>query len=140
MQENEEEKNCIFCKIVAGEIVDYKVWEDEQFVAFLDVRPIADGHVLIVPKIHVDVIYDLSDDIYTSLFSRAKKLAPVIKEVTNCKRVGMAVEGFGVAHCHLHLVPLFGTHELDPDRAHNVAREELIRMKSKLCAVLDGKK
>ena len=82
--------NCIFCKIVTGQIPDYRVWEDDYFVTFLDIRPITEGHTLIVPKVHIDEVFDLPENIYTGLFDLGRKLAPVIRQVTKCVRVGIA--------------------------------------------------
>src|SRR3989344_8096681 len=124
--------NCIFCKIVTGQIPDYRVWEDDYFVTFLDIRPITEGHTLIVPKVHIDEVFDLPENIYTGLFDLGRKLAPVIRQVTKCVRVGIALEGFGVLHCHLHLVPLWRGNEMDPNRAHEVSKESLLEMQTKI--------
>lgn len=126
------EKECIFCRIIAGEIPDYRIWENENFIATLDIRPINDGHTLIIPKEHEDYVFDLPMPIYSKLFSAGKLLAPVIQQAINCKRVGMVIEGFGVPHAHLHLVPINHGNELDPHRAHEVLEGELQSMQKKL--------
>lgn len=118
-------ENCIFCKIIKKEIPSEIIWEDANFLAFLDVEPINEGHTLIIPKDHIDYVFDLDQDKYTELFLSARKLAGPLKEATNAKRIGMIVEGFGVPHCHLHLVPINQGNELDPKRAHEVSPEEL---------------
>lgn len=101
--------NCmssIFTKIVNGEIPAYKVAETDQFLAFLDVMPLVEGHVLVIPKIEVDYIFDLEDQLYMELQLFAKKVAVGVKKAIPCKRVGMAVIGLEVPHTHIHLVPL----------------------------------
>jgi len=99
-------QDSIFTKIIKGEIPSYKVYEDELSLAILDIHPQFPGHTLIIPKKQVDHIWDLPDDIYHHLWNVAKKVQARIKEVTKCERVGVAVEGFGVPHVHVHLIPL----------------------------------
>lgn len=96
----------IFSKIISGEIPAYKVAEDDHFLAFLDIFPIVEGHVLVIPKIENDYVFDLSDEVYTQLFLFAKKVALAMEEVIECKRIGIAVIGLEVPHTHIHLVPL----------------------------------
>ena len=96
----------IFSKIVQGEIPAYKVAEDDYFLAFLDVNPLAKGHTLIVPKKEVDYIFDLDDTLYSGLFVFAKKVAKALEASINCERIGVAVIGLEVPHAHIHLVPI----------------------------------
>ena len=96
----------IFSKIAAGEIPSYKVAEDENYYAFLDINPLAKGHTLVIPKKEVDYIFDLDDATYEGLWAFAKKVAAGIKTAIPCKRVGVAVLGMEVPHAHIHLVPL----------------------------------
>lgn len=96
----------IFTKIVKGEIPAFKIAEDENFLAFLDVFPLAKGHVLVIPKQEIDSIFDLSDKDYTSLWLFAKTTAKALKMAMPCKRVGIAVIGLEVPHAHIHLIPL----------------------------------
>ncbi|MGV3706909.1 MAG: HIT family protein [Arcticibacter sp.] len=96
----------IFSKIVAGEIPAYKVAEDANFLAFLDISPLAKGHVLVIPKQEVDYIFDLDDDTYTGLMVFAKRVALSIKKVIPCERIGVTVMGLEVPHAHVHLVPM----------------------------------
>ncbi|MDR1112945.1 MAG: HIT family protein [Bacteroidales bacterium] len=103
----------IFTKIIKGEIPCYKIAEDENCLAFLDISPIAKGHTLVVPKIQADYIFDLDDDILSALFCFAKKVAKAIKTNVNCTRIGMAVIGLDVPHAHVHLVPISGSSDLD---------------------------
>jgi len=96
----------IFSKIVSGEIPCYQVAENEHFLAFLDVFPLAKGHVLVIPKRETDYIFDLEDSEYLDLMIFAKKVAIGIKKIIPCKKVGVAVIGLEVAHAHIHLVPI----------------------------------
>ena len=101
------------------------VWEDEKTVLFLDIQPIKPGHLLLIPKKHVDSLFDLSDALYAGLFKRAKKIAPLLKESSGAKRVGLAVEGFGVPHAHVHLVPINSGQQLNPERAKKMSEKKL---------------
>ena len=96
----------IFSKIVSGEIPSYKVAESNEFLAFLDVNPLAEGHVLVIPKQEVDYIFDLDDETYTGLQLFAKIVAEGLKEAIPCKKVGVAVIGLEVPHAHIHLIPM----------------------------------
>tara|TARA_B110000977_G_scaffold200860_1_gene292918 strand:- start:1329 stop:1721 length:393 start_codon:yes stop_codon:yes gene_type:complete len=96
----------IFTKIVSGDIPSYKIVEDANHLAFLDVFPLAKGHVLVIPKDEIDSIFDLSDSAYTELWLFAKKTSKALKLAIPCKRVGIAVIGLEVPHAHIHLIPL----------------------------------
>lgn len=96
----------IFSRIVAGEIPCYKIAEDEKHFAFLDINPVAPGHVLVIPKNEVDYIFDLSDSEYLDLQLFAKRIANAIKQAMQCSRVGVAVMGMEVPHVHIHLIPI----------------------------------
>lgn len=100
----------IFSKIVAGEIPCYKIYEDEKNMAFLDINPESRGHVLVIPKLEVDKIYELPEEDYNSLFLAAKKVAKHMEEVLG-KRTLMKVVGTDVPHAHIHLMPLDETWE-----------------------------
>jgi len=117
--------NCIFCKIISGEIPSVKIWEDEKHIAILDRTPINPGHTLLIQKRHTDYIFDLDDKEYTELMLSVKKVAKLLKNKLNPKRVGMAIEGFGVPHIHVHLVPVNQGNELNPERAKPMSEEEL---------------
>jgi len=106
----------IFSKIVSGAIPAYKVAENEEFLAFLDVNPLVKGHVLVIPKIEVDYIFDLEDDVYLGLQAFAKKVALGIKKAILCQRVGVAVMGLEVPHAHIHLVPMNSMQDLNFSR------------------------
>jgi histidine triad (HIT) family protein len=96
----------IFTKIVHGEIPSYKIAEDENFYAFLDIFPLAQGHTLVIPKKEVDYLFDLDDELYIGLQLFAKKVARALKEAIPCVKVGVAVLGLEVPHAHIHLVPM----------------------------------
>ncbi len=96
----------IFSRIIKGEIPCYKVAENEQFFAFLDINPLAKGHTLVIPKREVDYIYDLTDEETASMHIFAKKVALAIENVIPCKRIGSCVMGMEVPHAHIHLIPL----------------------------------
>lgn len=96
----------IFSKIINREIPGHIVAEDDRFIAFLDVSPLVEGHTLVVPKQEVDYIYDLDDDSLVALHLFSKRVAKAIETVVPCLRIGIAVIGLEVPHCHVHLVPL----------------------------------
>lgn len=118
-------EDCIFCKMARGEIPVDKIWEDDKHFSFLDIHPINPGHLLVIPKKHADYLFDLSDKEYNELMVKAKELAIMLKKKLKPKRIGMAVEGFGVSHVHIHLVPLNKGNELNPERAKHMDAEEL---------------
>lgn len=103
----------IFSKIIAGDIPCYKVAENEQFFAFLDINPLAKGHVLVVTKQEVDYIFDVDDEQLAAMTVFAKRVARAIEKAVSCKRVGIAVIGLEVPHCHIHLVPISGVGDLN---------------------------
>lgn len=104
----------IFTRIANGEIPSYKVAESEDFYAFLDISPLAEGHTLVIPrKLEKDYIFDLDDATYAGLTAFAKKVALAIKAAIPCKRVGVAVLGMEVPHVHIHLVPLNTEGDMD---------------------------
>jgi histidine triad (HIT) family protein len=96
----------IFTKIVNGEIPAYKVAEDEDYFAFLDIFPVAKGHTLVIPKKEVDYLFDLDDELYAGLQMFAKKVAKGLKKAIPCEKVGVLVLGLEVPHAHIHLVPM----------------------------------
>ena len=103
----------IFSKIIAGEIPSYKVAEDENYYAFLDINPLAKCHTLVVPKVEVDYIFDLEDETLAGMVKFAKRVAHKIKEQTDCKKVAMIVLGLEVAHAHIHLIPMNEEKDVD---------------------------
>ena len=103
----------IFSKIVAGEIPAYKVAESNEFLAFLDISPLAEGHLLVIPKEEVDNLFDLDDETYTGLMIFAKIVATAMKKAIPCNRIGVTVIGLEVPHAHIHLIPINGLHDMD---------------------------
>lgn len=103
----------IFSRIAAGEIPSYKVAEDDQHFAFLDINPMAKGHTLVIPRREVDYLFDLSPEEYAQLMEFARKVALKLRKALPCQRIGMAVLGMEVPHAHIHLVPLQTEADLD---------------------------
>lgn len=96
----------IFSKIITNEISAYKIAENQNFLAFLDIHPLHEGHTLVIPKKEVDYLFDLEDSLYQEIFIFSKKIALTLQQVINCKRIGMTVIGLEVPHAHIHLVPI----------------------------------
>lgn len=109
----------IFTKIINGEIPCHKIAEDDNFLAFLDIMPLADGHTLVIPKKEIDYIFDLNDDLLSGLMLFAKKIAPALQQAVPCKRIGVSVIGLEVPHAHVHLIPLNTMNDI------NFTREKL---------------
>ena len=106
----------IFSKIVSGDIPAYKVAEDEHHLAFLDIFPLAKGHVLVIPKKETDYIFDITSDEYLELWKFAQKVAKGMDKVIACERIGVAVIGLEVSHAHIHLVPLNNVSDINFER------------------------
>jgi histidine triad (HIT) family protein len=107
----------IFSKIIAGEIPSYKIAEDGLFYAFLDIFPLVKGHTLVVPKMEVDNLFDLPEDLLHEMLIFAKPIAQAIERAFDCKRCGMSVVGLEVPHAHMHLVPINTADDLNFNRA-----------------------
>lgn len=122
----------IFTKIINREIPGYIVAENDSMIAFLDVNPVAMGHTLVVPKKEVDYIFDLDEDMYTSLHLFAKKVARALEKVVPCKKVGTAVVGLEVPHTHLHLIPLNSMEDFNFSKKLQPGKEELAAMAEKI--------
>ncbi len=127
--------DCIFCKIVKEELPSHKVWEDETHLAFLDIHPINPGHTLLIPKNHIDNVFDISDDGYQELFLTAKKIAPKLQKVTGAKRIGLIVEGFAVPHAHIHLVPINNDKELKNPKGGKITTESELEEMQKIIKI-----
>jgi len=108
----------LFTKIVRGEIPSFKIAETDQFYAFLDIRPLAEGHTLVIPKQEIDYVFDIEDDVLSDLMVFSKKIARAIKMVIPCKKVGIAVIGLEVPHAHIHLIPMNRVGDLNFGRPH----------------------
>lgn len=126
----------LFTKIVNGEIPCYKIAEDENFLAFLDVNPNAKGHTLCIPKQEINKIFDIEDELYLGLMQFSKKIAIALQKTVPCKRIGMAVIGLEVPHAHVHLIPL---NEMDEMRFQNkvsLSKEEFEELAKTISANL----
>jgi histidine triad (HIT) family protein len=115
----------IFSKIVKGEIPCHKIAENENFLAFLDAFPIAEGHTLVIPKKEIDYLFDLDDHLYTQLFLFAKSIAPALEKTIPCLRIGLSVIGLEVPHAHVHLIPLNSMADADFGKKIKTTQEEL---------------
>lgn len=114
----------IFTKILSGELPSYKIAENDDFLAFLDINPNTKGHTLCIPKKEVDNIFDLDPELYTGLMEFTRKVAIALQKSVTCKRVGMAVIGLEVPHVHVHLIPLNNMSDMDFRRKKNFTKEE----------------
>lgn len=114
----------IFSKIIAGEIPCYKVAETNDFLAFLDVRPLTAGHTLVIPKVETDYIFDMDDEQFAGLHLFAKIVAKAVKKAIPCKRIGVAVIGLEVPHAHIHLVPMNEIGDLNFEKERIVCTPE----------------
>lgn len=121
----------IFTKIVNGEIPCHKVAESDRFLAFLDIMPIREGHVLVIPKLEVDYIFDLEDDLLGDLMIFAKGVAKKIEKVFPCDRIGVTVIGLEVPHAHVHLIPINTLNDM------NFAQEKLKISQEKLASIAE---
>lgn len=126
----------IFTKIIQGEIPCYKIAEDDQFFAFLDINPNTPGHTLCVPKKEVDKIFDLDEQTYMDLMAFSRKVAIAIKKVIDCKRIGMSVVGLEVPHTHVHLIPLNAMKDVTFQTKVKLTEEEFQDIASKIRAAL----
>lgn len=127
----------IFTKIISGEIPSFKVAEDENFYAFLDINPNAKGHTLVVPKKEVDKLFDLDEDTYTKLFQFSRKVAKAIEKAIPCKRVGLSVIGLEVPHVHVHLIPLNAMEDIQFNKKEKFTNEEMQEIASQIALNLD---
>lgn len=114
----------IFSKIIAGEIPSYKIAEDDMFFAFLDIFPMAEGHVLVVPKVETDKVFDVSDEYLAKWLVFAKPIAKAIEKSFDCNRCGISVIGLEVPHAHMHLVPINNADDLNFTRDKLKLKEE----------------
>ena len=120
--------NCLFCKIINGLLPAHKIWQDEHFLAILDINPNTPGHTLLLPQIHEPYVFDLEEPLYTNLFTVAKQLSKPLLEVTKAKRIGVVIQGFTVPHVHVHLIPMNEIYDLDDARAAPALDAELAAM------------
>ena len=128
----------IFTRIIRGEIPCHRVHEDERFLAFLDIRPIRQGHTLVIPKLEVDQLFDLPDDILGRLMTFAKPVARAIRKTCPCARVGVIVAGLEVPHAHVHLVPFDEMSQLSFAHARPADHAQLAELAAKIRAEIAG--
>ncbi|MDK2771926.1 MAG: HIT family protein [Flavobacterium sp.] len=114
----------IFTKIVNGEIPCYKIAEDDNYLAFLDVNPNAKGHTLCIPKQEINKIFDMEEEHYMGLMAFSRKVAKAIEKTIACKRIGIAVVGLEVPHVHVHLIPLHDMDDMRFQRKASLTKEE----------------
>ena len=127
----------IFSKIIKGEIPGYKIAENDQFYAFLDVFPLREGHVLVIPKIETDNLFDLTDDYLSGILVFAKPIAKAIEKAFNCNRCGITVVGIEVPHAHVHLIPINSANDLNFTQPKmKLGEEELKKVQQKILSHL----
>ena len=127
----------IFSKIIAGEIPCYKIAESDKLIAFLDIEPLVIGHVLVVPKVEVNKIFDVPDDYLAEMLVFAKPIAHAIEKAFDCKRCGISVIGLEVPHAHMHLVPINAANDLNFTRSKlSLSAEEMKATQEKILANL----
>lgn len=127
----------IFSKIIAGEIPSYKIAEDDKFFAFLDIFPLREGHVLVIPKTETDKFFDLEDDYLKELLLFAKPIAHAIEKSFDCNRCGVSVVGIEVPHAHLHLIPINTANDLNFTQPKlKLTEEKLAEVQAKIVGLL----
>ena len=123
----------IFTKIVKGEIPSYKVYEDQNFLAFLDINPLKKGHTLVIPKKEVDYIFDIDSKEYQNLWNTAKKIALGMKKVIECNRISIVVMGLEVPHAHIHLIPLDSMQDIDFSQPKlKISNDEMVQIANRI--------
>ena len=123
----------IFTKIVKGEIPSYKVYEDKNFLAFLDINPLKKGHTLVIPKKEVDYIFDIDSKEYQNLWTTAKKIALGMKKIIECNRISIVVMGLEVPHAHIHLIPLDTMQDIDFSQPKlNISNDEIVQIANRI--------
>jgi histidine triad (HIT) family protein len=128
----------IFSKIIAGEAPAYKLWEDDEFLAFLDINPVNPGHTLLIPKIEIDYLFDLPEPLYQRAWQHVRWLSPKIRSAMQCRKIGVAVEGFSVAHAHIHLIPVNAHGELSPHRSRAASVSELLDTQQRILLEIEA--
>jgi len=128
----------IFTRIALGEIPCYKVAEDENYMAFLDINPLQEGHTLVIPKKEVNYIFDMDDELHAGLWNFARKVGTAIGKVIPCQRVGITVIGLEVPHAHIHLIPLKTLYDMDFRKPKlKFSQEEFVNIANKIAAAIE---
>lgn len=122
----------IFSKVIAGELPGYKIYEDEYVCAFLDINPIQRGHTLVLPKLEVEDMFNLDEELYDKVMHRVRYVAQILQAKFNCKKVCVFVEGYEIPHAHVHLVPTNKSEDFDKKWAHPATKEELLEVQKLL--------
>jgi histidine triad (HIT) family protein len=123
----------IFTKIIEGEIPCYKIAEDDNFLAFLDISPLAKGHTLVIPKVEIDYIFDVEDNVLGEMMVFAKKVALKVEKAIPCERIGVSIIGLEVPHAHIHLVPMNTADDVNFTRAKlSLSKEEMLDVLAKI--------
>jgi len=127
----------VFTRIINGEIPCHKIAENEKFIAFLDIEPLVPGHVLVVPKLEINKIFDVPDDYLAEMLVFAKPIAHAIEKAFDCNRCGISVIGLEVPHAHMHLIPINSANDLNFTRAKlHPSMDELKKVQDKICGQL----
>jgi histidine triad (HIT) family protein len=126
----------IFTKIILGEIPSYKIYEDENYYAFLDINPNALGHTLCIPKKEVDKLFDLDDETYKGLMIFSKKIAVALKKAVDCQRIGISVIGLEVPHVHVHLIPINKMEDMSFNSKIKLSDDEFVDIMEKIKSYL----
>lgn len=126
----------VFTKIIQGEIPSFKIAEDADFYAFLDINPNAKGHTLVVPKKEVDKLFDLDEETYTKLFAFSRKVAKAIEKAIPSKRVGLSVIGLEVPHVHVHLIPLNDMADIQFNKKEKFTNQEMQEIANQIASKL----
>lgn len=127
----------IFTKIISGELPAYKVAEDEQYLAFLDINPNAKGHTLCIPKKETDKLFDLSQKEYTALMNFSRKVALGLEKAVPCQRIGMTVIGLEVPHVHVHLIPLQSMADATFGKKERFSSDEMLALAEKIASHIE---
>ncbi len=128
----------IFTRIVNGEVPCYRVAEDENFLAFLDINPLQEGHTLVIPKKEINYIFDVDNDLHAGLWNFAKQIGRAIEKVVPCQRIGITVIGLEVPHAHIHLIPLKTMYDMDFRKPKlKFTPEEFLKTAEKITAALE---
>jgi len=128
----------IFTRIINKEIPCYRVAEDENYLAFLDINPLQEGHTLVIPKKEINYIFDVGDELHAGLWNFAKKVGKAIEKVVPCQRIGITVIGLEVPHAHIHLIPLKAMYDMDFRRPKlSFTPEEFNKIAEKIAAAIE---
>ena len=127
----------VFSRIISGEIPCHKIGENDQFLAFLDIMPLKEGHVLVIPKKEVDYIFDMEDDLLSEMMVFAKSIAKKMKIVLPCKKIGVTIIGLEVPHAHIHLIPINSVADMDFSRPKLKLENDQLAEIAKLISMQD---